>query len=194
MHWGDRGAAWSWRRRLWAWEEELVAECRHLITDIVLQSDISDRWQWNSDIQGGYTVNGVYHILTMLNDPPTVGINDLVWHKQVPMKVSIFAWRLLRDRLPTKTHLVRRGLIDVEAAGCVAGCGHDESASHLFLHCASFGSLWWHIRSWIGIAGVEPNDICEHFFQFIHCTGHSRMRRLPSTCLVTLCLGGLDWT
>jgi hypothetical protein len=36
---------------------------------------------------------------------------DLIWHRQVPLKVSIFAWRLLRDRLPTKTNLVVRGII-----------------------------------------------------------------------------------
>jgi hypothetical protein len=91
--------------------------------------------------------------------------------------VSIFAWRLLQDRLPTKTNLVRRGLLNAEEAGCVAGCGHDESAAHLFLHCDIYGAIWRHIRSWIGVSGVEPYDISEHVVQFIHFTGHSRKRR-----------------
>ncbi|GAU18664.1 hypothetical protein TSUD_124970 [Trifolium subterraneum] len=32
-------------------------------------------------------------------------VADLIWHKHVPLKVSIVAWRLLRDRLPTKDNL-----------------------------------------------------------------------------------------
>jgi hypothetical protein len=34
---------------------------------------------------------------------------DLLWHIHVLLKVSIFAWRLLHDRMPTKTNLVTRG-------------------------------------------------------------------------------------
>ena len=31
----DRGGeAWNWRRRLWVWEEELVEECRTLLTNV----------------------------------------------------------------------------------------------------------------------------------------------------------------
>jgi hypothetical protein len=111
LGWEVGGEAWSWRRRLWAWEEELAEECRHLLNNIVLHSNISDKWQWNPDIQGGYTVSGAYHILTTPTDPPTGGMIDFVWHKQVPMKVSIFAWRLLRDRLPTRNNLLRNNLL-----------------------------------------------------------------------------------
>jgi len=37
--------AWGWRRRLRVWEYEILEECRQLINGVVLQSDISDRWQ-----------------------------------------------------------------------------------------------------------------------------------------------------
>ena len=110
---------------MWAWEE-MVEECRRLLNDVVLHADVSDRWQWGFDIDGGYTMSGVYHILTTQAKPPVVGMGDLVWHKQVLLKVSIFAWQLLRDRLPTKNNLLRRGLLNVEAARCVAGCSLDE--------------------------------------------------------------------
>jgi HEAT repeat protein len=49
LGWEEGGEAWRWRRRLWAWEEVLVEECRNLLNNIVLQTDISDRWQWNPD-------------------------------------------------------------------------------------------------------------------------------------------------
>ncbi|XP_024630889.1 uncharacterized protein [Medicago truncatula] len=88
------GEAWNWRRRLRVWEEDMLEECRLLINGVVLQSDISDRWQWDSDSDCGYTVRGVYQQLTAQVQPPDASIGDLIWHNQVPLKVSIFAWGL----------------------------------------------------------------------------------------------------
>jgi hypothetical protein len=58
---------------------------------------------------------------------------DLIWHKQAPLKVSIMAWRLLRNRLPTKENLVVRGIISHDNQLCVTGCGGIKTAHHLFL-------------------------------------------------------------
>jgi hypothetical protein len=79
--------------------------------------------------------------LTSQEFVPLTVVEDFIWHKQVSLKVSIFAWRLLRDRLPTKANLVTRGIITKEANFCVSGCGAVESAQHLFLSCSTFGSL-----------------------------------------------------
>jgi hypothetical protein len=95
----------------------------------------------------------------------------------VPLKVSILAWRLLKDRLPNRSNLVRRGILQVSGAICVAGCETEESANHLFIHCDVFGSLWQHIRAWIGVQGVDPFSITDDFLQFIHYTGTSKARR-----------------
>jgi hypothetical protein len=95
---------------------------------------------------------------------------------------------LLRDRLPTKLNLVRRGLLNAATARCVAGCGHDESANHLFLHCDRFEVLWQHIRSWIGVHGVDPYDIIDHFLQFTHFTGPSKKRTSFLQLIWLLCV------
>lgn len=57
LGWEEGGEAWGWRKRLWAWEEEMVVECRHLLNTIVLQLDVSDRWQWYPDIEGGLYIS-----------------------------------------------------------------------------------------------------------------------------------------
>jgi len=94
-----------------------------------------------------------------------------VWHRQVPLKVSVFAWRLIRDRLPTKANLAIRGVIPADDIFCVSGCGHVETAEHFFLSCATFASLWQQVREWIGIVGVDSNIIADHLLQFTHLTG-----------------------
>ncbi|KAK2356229.1 hypothetical protein QL285_093579 [Trifolium repens] len=69
----------------------------------------------------------------------------LIWHPQVPLKVSIFAWRLLRDRLPTKANVVTRGILSTAAHQCVSGCGETEYAHHLFY-------LMWYFWFSLGIS------------------------------------------
>lgn len=63
LGWEEGGEAWSWRRRLWAWKEEMVEECRLLLDTVCVQSNVSDRLQWDPDTHDGYTVKGAYQIL-----------------------------------------------------------------------------------------------------------------------------------
>jgi len=113
---------------------------------------------------------------------------NLVWHPQVPQKVSIVVWRLLKDRLLTKINLQRCGIAQVTDTMCVSGCGKDESASHLFLHCHVFGSIWQHIRSWIGVTGVDTDNVSDHLHQFIHYSGYLKARRSFLQLLWLLCV------
>ncbi|PNX63632.1 cysteine-rich receptor-like protein kinase, partial [Trifolium pratense] len=89
----------------------MMGECQALLLPISLQTHISDRWQWLPDSETGYSVRGVYQLLTSQDMIALGDGHNLIWHRQVSLKVSILAWRLLRDRLPTKTNLVTRGVI-----------------------------------------------------------------------------------
>jgi len=102
--------------------------------------------------------------------------------------VSIIAWCLLKDRLPTIVNLLRRGIIQADEVRCVAGCGFEESASHMFLHCEVFGSLWQYIKTWIGVSDVDSHSISENFLQFMHYTGHSKVQRSFLQLVWLLCV------
>jgi len=90
---------------------------------------------------------------------------------------SILAWRLLRDRLPTKINLLNRGIITVADIFCVTGCGHVESVDHLFLHCNFFGDIWYQVRFWLGFLGVDHHNIGDHFLHFTYYLGGMKTRR-----------------
>ncbi|PNY13480.1 cysteine-rich receptor-like protein kinase, partial [Trifolium pratense] len=98
-----------------------VRECQTLLHDFLVQAQFSDLWQWQPDPVRGYSVRGAYHILTSQQLDPLDAIADLIWHKQVPLNVSILAWRLLRDRLPTKVNLATRASLALY--GRQLGCG-----------------------------------------------------------------------
>jgi len=81
LDWEEGGDTWSWRRRLWVWEEDMVEECRILLDTIVVQSNVSDRLQWDMDNHDGYTMRGAYQILTSSVSHTVEATKDLVWHK-----------------------------------------------------------------------------------------------------------------
>ncbi|CAJ2670980.1 unnamed protein product [Trifolium pratense] len=177
LGWGADGGAWEWRRQLRAWEEEMLGECQSLLLTISLQALSLDRWQWRLDPDAGYTVRGAYQALISHALVTMDAADNLVWHPQVPLKVSIFAWRLLRDRLPTRVNLVTRRVLSSTASTCVFGCHEAESAHHLFISCRIVSSLWDLVRAWIGIPLVDSSTLRGHFTQFTFSAGVSRARR-----------------
>jgi hypothetical protein len=61
-----------------------------------------------------------------------------IWLKEVSLKVSIFAWRLMRNRVPTRGNLWRRHILATNEQGCTANCGNNEDMNHLFVNCEFF--------------------------------------------------------
>jgi hypothetical protein len=181
------GEGWNWRRRLWVLEEELLEESMALLLDVALFPNVLDKWVWLLVPVGGYSVRGAYDLLTNGDTPRMDTPMDLVWHHQVPLKVSVFAWRIIRDRLPTKANLVVRGVIPTEATYCVSGCGHVETVEHLFLSCSTFASLWQQVRDWIGFVGVDSNNISDHLVQFKYMTGAGKAKRWFLQLIWLLC-------
>jgi len=132
-------------------------------------------------------MRGAYDLLTNGYNSQTNIPLELVWHHQVPLKVSVFAWRLIQDRLPTKANLAIRGVIPADDIFCVSGCGHVEMADHLFLLCPTFASLWQQVRDWIGFLGVDYNIIADHLAQFTHMTSVGKAKSLFMQLIWLLC-------
>ena len=80
------------------------------------------RWIWSLDLDGGYRMQGVCRLLASDNSHHAVEVLDSIW-QHVPLKVSVFIWRLLRNRLLTKENLCRQGVVSQDAKLCVGGCG-----------------------------------------------------------------------
>ncbi|GAU35285.1 hypothetical protein TSUD_274870 [Trifolium subterraneum] len=173
---GMRGSSW-WREIARIRDGGGEAEGVWFGGHIWRQAHSFDRWLWQPDPGCGYSVRGAYQILTAQAVAPLDAASGLIWHPQIPLKVTILAWRLLRDRLPTKVNMFYRGILSEGDSHCVTGCGVVESAQHVFISCSSFGSLWTLISSWVGSAPVLAQTLPDHFVQFSSSAGGSRSRR-----------------
>ncbi|GJS54510.1 RNA-directed DNA polymerase, eukaryota [Tanacetum coccineum] len=116
------------------------------LIESTLLSNSDDRWVW--DLYG----DGVFHVKDVRNlldetflpkvDTPTR------WIKCIPIKVNVFVWKALQDRLPTRSNLVRRNIL-IDSVSCPICDGEPEDSSHLFFRCCLARDVtrlvcrWW---------------------------------------------------
>lgn len=193
--WDVGGGAWVWRRRLFAWEEESVRECSFLLHNCVLQVNAIDKWSWTIDPSHGYSVKEAYRFIASHETDSVTSIVDNVWHRHIPTKVSLFVWRLLRNRLPTRDNLLRRNILQFNNHFCVVGCDSTETAGHLFLSCGKSNILWSLVLAWLGLSLVCHNDLRQHYTQFCFLPGLSRSTHPFFTGIWYACVWVLwkDW-
>jgi len=136
------------------------------MTFFFLQDNINDKWTWKHDSVEDYTVKGVYRILTAANELPIKMHSKLIWSKPVPFKVSLFAWRTIKNIIPTKGNLRRKEVLPANSIMCSGGCVQDESINHLLLDCDFFGCIWHFVHHWLDISTVVSSDIGCHAQQY----------------------------
>jgi len=135
------------------------------IEDSAIQQQGTDTWVWSGDPVGHYSTRTAYNLL---REEAVVGRQedyfDKLWKIKIPARIAVFAWRLIRDRLPTRQNLRRRQvqLTDLQCHFCR---NSKEGASHLFFHCCKIQPIWWDTLSWLQIKGVFPFSLKQHFLQ-----------------------------
>jgi len=133
-----------------------------VLHNIVLQVVAIDSWSWLLDPVHGYTVRDSYRFLTSSREQVERSLVDDVWHKHIPLKVSLFVW------------LLRQNIIHVNDLPCITGCGASETASHLFLDCDLAYNLWLLVWNWIGLSMVPPCQLRDQFIQVSFMAGMPR--------------------
>ncbi|KAK2418827.1 hypothetical protein QL285_040988 [Trifolium repens] len=94
-----------WRRRLFLWEEELVDQLVLMLREVRLTME-SDKWVWNLEDAGVFSVKSSYQYLateTMNSDMVSVEevrVFETIWTSPAPSKIIAFSWQLLYDHLP----------------------------------------------------------------------------------------------
>ncbi|GJZ83238.1 RNA-directed DNA polymerase, eukaryota, reverse transcriptase zinc-binding domain protein [Tanacetum coccineum] len=123
-------------------------ELVQLLTSVTLSS-ASDRWSWTLHGLGVFSVKSAReeidkHVLV-------IAPSHTRWSKVLPIKLNIFWWRMLLDRLPTRSNLYNRG-IDIPCVLCPNCEAGIESRNHLFFSCSMSLDLvrlfgrWWNIH------------------------------------------------
>lgn len=97
-----------------------------------IQMHKSDDLVWLADPSGLYSAQSAY---ILLRGEATLGIQDKafeeLWKLKVSSNILVFAWRLFRDILPTKSNLHKRQ-VEIIDRSCPLCSGVEEDVGHLF--------------------------------------------------------------
>ncbi|XP_058762491.1 uncharacterized protein LOC131635875 [Vicia villosa] len=194
--WGVEGWKWKLTRYNEVLSEAVAKDFEELC--IVLEGtypndSADDRFVWPFDPSNYYTVQSGYRFI--MQDLNVIEMNsycpqamDLIWSAKVPSKLSIFGWRLLRDRLPTKVQLATRGIIQNEEEMLCVFCElYEEDAAHVFIRCPQLRLLWQKIFTWLDLDGQNAQDCPNHLLCCVEAYEGNMTRNRVATIWLTTC-------
>nr|GEV34341.1 RNA-directed DNA polymerase, eukaryota, reverse transcriptase zinc-binding domain protein [Tanacetum cinerariifolium] len=112
---------------------DFVSYCKKRVRDgSVTLSTFKDRWICDLNDNGVFCVK---EVRTILDDIFLYSVaNATRWVKYIPIKINVFAWPVRLDRLPTRSNLVRRGVV-LDSSLCSL-CGLiPEDIHHVLFRC-----------------------------------------------------------
>ena len=113
---------------------ELIS-LQELLADRRLSKATHDAWVWSGP---SFTTRAAYRLLRDLEDSEDPFILQrcrLVWKRRLPLKIKVFAWLLLRQRLMTRSLLQR--MVPDASSECLLCTWVVEDCQHLFFVCPS---------------------------------------------------------
>ena len=122
--------------------------------DLHADTQIPDYWSWTPG-KGVFSAKSYYSVMHshMATDTPT----RWIWESKATMKIKVFAWLMLNDRLNTRDLLVRRHWRSPQEDNTCPLCfAHaHEDRDHLFFTC-QFSTRVWNYLNIQWLAGLTP--------------------------------------
>jgi hypothetical protein len=161
----------SWRRNLFVWEENQLQELIACLRPVA-NSTVQDSWRWDPVLEGQFSVSSVFSLLVQNWSVANVtrhqhhDVLALIWSSAAPLKVCVFSWQLLLDRVATRANLALRGMVFQDQGQNCLFCNYTlETADHLFVRCHFSSAVWYAILGWLGYSLALPSNIASlcHF-------------------------------
>jgi len=103
---------------------------------------VPDRWVWRLHSSQRYKIKSAYSNLTAAEVDFNVDDNHVLWIKAIPLKVNIFIWHVLLNRIATKDNLFMTNIFVASNVHCSTDCESLEDIDHLFFKCDFYARLW----------------------------------------------------
>nr|GFB41712.1 RNA-directed DNA polymerase, eukaryota [Tanacetum cinerariifolium] len=117
----------------------------NFVSRSVTLSASKDRWTCDLNGDGVFRVKEVRTILDDIFLPSAADATR--WVKYIPIKINVFAWRARLDRLPTRSKIVRRGVV-LDSSLCLL-CGLvPEDIHHVLFRCDTAKLVFRRICHW----------------------------------------------
>ncbi|KAL8458133.1 hypothetical protein ACS0TY_035862 [Phlomoides rotata] len=146
-----------------------------------------DEWTWKLTKDGDYSVKSAYQELMnrKVEDKQNRKQIGIVWNKLVPMKIAVFSWKMLQDRIPTMKNLLQKGAFNPNFSTKCRMCDSiEEEMAHLFFDCRIAANVWRKVNEWLDLDNYSFRSTSsrEHLEDFVNLFNGNRK-----------CIGNLIW-
>nr|XP_027096084.1 uncharacterized protein LOC113715980 [Coffea arabica] len=131
-------------------QQWVPAQLVHQIQDIQLFPEQQDRMVWVGSPTGEFATKAAWEVSRLKHNASM--LDGFVWTRIVPLKISFFAWKVLRNLIPLETVLQRRGV--PLASRCPCCLLEQESLVHLFVKGPVAREVWRSFCQRFGI--IDP--------------------------------------
>ncbi|GJZ74344.1 RNA-directed DNA polymerase, eukaryota [Tanacetum coccineum] len=127
-----------------------LASLYNQLSDFSLNNS-EDTWIWSFGTST-FSVKSTHEHIDHCSLPN--GGFETRWNRLLPKKINIFIWRVLRDRLPSRWNLSRKG-VDVVSLSCPVCDGEIETIHHSLWFCSLATNVWNRVLVWLDLP--SPN-------------------------------------
>ncbi|GKV26314.1 hypothetical protein SLEP1_g35645 [Rubroshorea leprosula] len=144
------GWAFQWRMPPFGRELDELRVLENILKKVFIPYDRADQVTWKHNLVG-YSTKHAYRFLEISSSCLDKSYCKIIWSPFTPSKVSIFAWRLFLNRLPTKDNLIIHGVDLASNSNCVLCGDYIEDLNHIFATCCCSQNVWKWVCCWWGV-------------------------------------------
>lgn len=132
-----------------------------------MKENIFDSWKWIFGHDNGYSAKDGYNILIHEDHLEFKPVREAVWNKTTLLKMSIFVWKLINNKISSKNNLARREIILSNLMGCTSACDHEEICIHLFFNASILDRFVVLFNNGWGSRVIFPITLENMLFNFV---------------------------
>lgn len=131
----------SWRRARFDWESLQEEDLLRYICVSIMNREVKDQQLWGGDGASAFSVKSAYAYIPSHGLGDQTSLFNQLWQAKTFPNALVIAWRILLDRIPTRSNLIGRGVM-VSSFSCVFCQDPKEYSQHMFLERVVAQRAW----------------------------------------------------
>ncbi|MQL76353.1 hypothetical protein Taro_008743 [Colocasia esculenta] len=135
---------------------------RHLLNQFLTTNKPTDRWIWCLNSNGHFSTKSVRTLL----QPESSSEWNALWSPYIPLKWSIFLWRMVQNLVPVDGTIKETGVPLCSKCSCCVN-SHQETVQHLFFSSEVASHIWNEMFSLLQFRNVGITNVADGIFSFL---------------------------
>ncbi|PIM97453.1 hypothetical protein CDL12_30077 [Handroanthus impetiginosus] len=132
----------------------LPAQLVDAVLEVTFVQESKDTPIWKLSPHGNFTLSSIWDVLR--TKPEMNSLLKDIWLPFISPTISIFMWRLIKNKVPVDTRMQQKGFSLASKCYC---CNSIESVSHLFVTSNFAHDIWGHFSEFFNIPQLSTGSL-----------------------------------